>query len=391
MAETTVPVPIDISKLDPDAGIIVLALRLLDPDKLSQIERAVATSQEVQDASRLLLEEAQRFLELNRGVKEFLAFFQKRDLQIAATKLGRFTDVLESIKESESEYQSLLEQIKKMLRESLDDEKETPPSPKVVPSRFSPLFDGRGAVDAHAGGGLVPVDGSASEAGGLGTLVATFDGGAESVDRLSETMGRFRQVSRDTLEEIDRVATAAFGHLEQVLIGFAETGKFEWRDLARVALGAIGDIFDAQLKAAGAASSGGGGIGGILSGITSLLGGLFGGGGTTPTPLQLSGPFQHGGSFVVGGSGAPDSRLVSFLATPGERVDVLTPAQQGALGGGAPQQPINQKFVINISPGVPEAVRAGILQLKPQIQQWAIEGVMAASMRGGAIARMPRV
>lgn len=389
MAETTVPVPIDISKLDPDAGTIVLALQLFAPEKLSQIERAVATSQEVQDASRLLLEEAQRFLELNRGIKEFLAFFQKRDLQIAATKLGRFTDVLESLKESESEYQSFLDQLKKMIRELFDREKETPPSPEVVPSRFSPLFDGRGAVDAHAGGGLVPVDGRASEAGGLGTLVATFDGGAESVDRLSESMGRFRQVSRDTLEEIDQVATATFRRLEEVLIGFAETGKFAWRDLARVALDAIGDIFAAQMKAAGAASSGAGGIGGILSGITSALGGLFGGG--APTPLQLSGPFQHGGSFVVGGSGAPDSRLVSFLATPGERVDVLTPAQQGALGGLTPQQTVNQKFVINISPGVPEAVRAGILQLKPQIQQWAIEGVMAASMRGGAIARMPRV
>ena len=101
-----------------------------------------------------------------------------------------------------------------------------------------------------------------------------------------------------------------------------------------------------------------GGGGGLFGAIGDILGGFLSFGGSAPTPLQLSGPFQHGGSFVVGGSGAPDSRLVSFLATPGERVDVLTPAQQGALAGTAPEKAVNQKFVINISPGVPEAVRA---------------------------------
>ena len=32
--------------------------------------------------------------------------------------------------------------------------------------------------------------------------------------------------------------------------------------------------------------------------------------------------FQHGGSFVVGGQGGPDSQMVSFRASPGERVTV---------------------------------------------------------------------
>lgn len=35
--------------------------------------------------------------------------------------------------------------------------------------------------------------------------------------------------------------------------------------------------------------------------------------------------FAHGGSFTVGGSGAPDSQLVAFKATPGERVDITPP------------------------------------------------------------------
>lgn len=38
--------------------------------------------------------------------------------------------------------------------------------------------------------------------------------------------------------------------------------------------------------------------------------------------------FKTGGSFVVGGTGGPDSQLVRFFATPGERVTVETPEQQ---------------------------------------------------------------
>lgn len=43
--------------------------------------------------------------------------------------------------------------------------------------------------------------------------------------------------------------------------------------------------------------------------------------------------FATGGSFTVGGSGGTDSKLVQFMATPGEMVDVRTPGQQA--GGGS--------------------------------------------------------
>ncbi|RKZ20195.1 phage tail tape measure protein [bacterium] len=38
--------------------------------------------------------------------------------------------------------------------------------------------------------------------------------------------------------------------------------------------------------------------------------------------------FATGGSFTIGGSGGTDSKVAMFKATPGERVDVLTPGQQ---------------------------------------------------------------
>lgn len=61
-------------------------------------------------------------------------------------------------------------------------------------------------------------------------------------------------------------------------------------------------------------TSGGGGdlFGSILGGLGGLLG------------------FRDGGSFTVGGSGGPDSKIVAFRATPGERVTVAPPGQGGA-------------------------------------------------------------
>lgn len=46
--------------------------------------------------------------------------------------------------------------------------------------------------------------------------------------------------------------------------------------------------------------------------------------------------FRTGGSMTVGGSGGPDSQLVAFRATPGEKVQVNTPSQDAAIraGGG---------------------------------------------------------
>lgn len=74
---------------------------------------------------------------------------------------------------------------------------------------------------------------------------------------------------------------------------------------------------------------------GLLQLIGSAIGGPFGAFLTKGLP-----GFATGGSFTVGGSGGTDSQLVAFRATPGERVDVRTPSQQG---GGSPTV-IRQEF-----------------------------------------------
>jgi len=62
--------------------------------------------------------------------------------------------------------------------------------------------------------------------------------------------------------------------------------------------------------------------------------------------------FQHGGSFQVGGSGGPDSQMVAFAATPGERVNVSTSTQQqqGQQGQAAPVVVPPPRVVVNFDP-----------------------------------------
>jgi len=62
----------------------------------------------------------------------------------------------------------------------------------------------------------------------------------------------------------------------------------------------------------------------------SMPGGGFSSGGYSVD----AGGGASGGSFSVPGSGGTDSTAVRFMATPGERVDVLTPGQQAANAGG---------------------------------------------------------
>jgi hypothetical protein len=98
------------------------------------------------------------------------------------------------------------------------------------------------------------------------------------------------------------------------------------------------------------AIGGGGGGGGGISGLLSWISGLFGGVGGASAGADAAsvaagasinsdiidaisvgafGGFKDGGDFIVGGFGGPDSQLVQFKATPGEKVSVRTGSQSG--------------------------------------------------------------
>lgn len=109
---------------------------------------------------------------------------------------------------------------------------------------------------------------------------------------------------------IDIAANMSGSGVAEKALGSASSG------VAEKALGSLSS--GVAEKALGSLSSGWAGeaVGSAFKWIKSLLPG-----------------FATGGSFTVGGAGGTDSQLVAFRATPGEMVNVRTPAQQG--GGGS--------------------------------------------------------
>jgi tape measure domain-containing protein len=76
--------------------------------------------------------------------------------------------------------------------------------------------------------------------------------------------------------------------------------------------------------------------------------------------IQSQSPgFRTGGEFTVGGMGGPDSQLVAFRATPGEKVNVNTPAQDRAIREGGGGQEVSVPVTI-VNPPNQEAYLAAM-------------------------------
>ncbi|MGD9538552.1 MAG: hypothetical protein AB7P52_11550 [Alphaproteobacteria bacterium] len=193
-----------------------------------------------------------------------------------------------------------------------------------------------------------------------------------------------------------------FGRMKEVLLDFAETGKFEWRDLARIALDAIEDMILGWLKLQQQQAGKGGDSpwSFLLDAAGSIIGGLFGGGsggGTGITSVNGSGAGSGGpaaGQFLnFAEGGSPPVGVPSIVGEQGPELFVPRIAGEivpnhvlaGAAGRGENGRPV--VINLNVSPGVPEAVRREVAALMPQIAQAAKLGVAADMDRNGALRR----
>jgi tape measure domain-containing protein len=151
---------------------------------------------------------------------------------------------------------------------------------------------------------------------------------AHARDAMSGLDSGWKQIVADATDsgkQIRDAMTGAFSDIQQSIVDMVTKGKFD--------LGSLGsEIEQILVKLA------------VQQGTGALLG-LIGGGMTgfdymTPggsSRYALPG-FATGGDMLVGGAGAPDSKLAMFRVSPGESIHVRTPQQremaaQGASGG----------------------------------------------------------
>ena len=124
-----------------------------------------------------------------------------------------------------------------------------------------------------------------------------------------ETYSRAAKMAQKTLEEtgaagdvvfkrLEDAGVTAFDNLSDAMIEFGATGKFQWRDLARVALTAIRDIMAAYSRTGVLGAS----FGNIFASLVTGIFGFGGGGFTAGTSLSIGAfpSFAHGGRIAAG-------------------------------------------------------------------------------------------
>lgn len=183
----------------------------------------------------------------------------------------------------------------------------------------------------------------------------------------------------DQLDTISQQGASAIqGDFDNFLVNPAKVGfkglviSFAQTLDQMLAKAAATDLFNALFDTDKSGSSG---LGGILGGF---LGSIF-----TPSASAARGAnlndyggayFATGGSFTVGGSGGTDSQLVSFHATPGEKVSVTRPGQSN--GGG-------DVFNINVSATVGDvASRSDVVAGMQQAMSGAVAKIQDMKRRG---------
>lgn len=174
----------------------------------------------------------------------------------------------------------------------------------------------------------------------------------------------------------------SFKGMQDTLTTFYETGKLGAKDFANVLRHEFASLAAKQTMAPFAKALEGtgliGGLGKLLgfdSGPTYVTGGAGAASWTSGADLPL-GAFAGGGSFTVGGSGGTDSQRVSFLATPGEKVSVQTPGQQG--GGG----PVFNVDMRGASFDAVERLERLVASVNGSIERRALNVMSQARLRG---------
>lgn len=162
--------------------------------------------------------------------------------------------------------------------------------------------------------------------------------------------------NKNLVADIKEVGTTLAGSFETVFDTITD-GTFKFKDAMNTIIKDLGRLFIRQ----GFNSLLGGSTGdSILGGIGSLLG--FSGGGAVASNYGGITKFADGGSFDVGGAGSIDSKIVSFAATPGEKVNVT---KGGGRGGGSGE-------VIHIQLNPSEGWVSGVADRQIQTRSGAI-------------------
>lgn len=178
------------------------------------------------------------------------------------------------------------------------------------------------------------------KAGLIGYYLEINNTGKLLLESMKVAAEAFETAIVDTVLAVEVLIYDAVTDMENAWKNFGDNLLEITRSFVRTLLREITRLIVKILLARALASSLGGGINlpGTVSATSSEAGDNL-----------LRPGFKTGGSFIVGGSGGPDTQMVAFRATPGERVDISTKDQQrqeSKMSGGSSEPPIVKNVVV---------------------------------------------
>ena len=220
----------------------------------------------------------------------------------------------------------------------------------------------------------------------VGEISQLFNDGWLSIDQYTLALDNLNKEGQNSLGDLESAIFSMGTSFEQSFMQFTQTGKFAFKDMITSMLQDLSRLIFQMtvIQPLFGGAKANGGTGGIFTNmVSSLVGGLFGGGSKVKMYGSSFGPaFANGGQtpanqpFMVGERGP---EIMSF-----DRPAYVTPNHEIGQGGGG-SVVVNQ--TINISTGVQSTVRAEIAQLMPEIRRQSQNSVMEAISRGGRMSK----
>lgn len=199
------------------------------------------------------------------------------------------------------------------------------------------------------------------------------------VNGATEAMANYAESSRNAMASASNAAGNAFKRMEDGIVKFATTGKFNFGDFAQ---SVIADLIRIQARAA---------LSGIFSQLGNLIAGAAGGtdtgtaGVSSTSPVDMSSP--SGMAFADGGR--PPVGMASLVGERGPELFVpdaagtIVPNDALASGGGGGNVTIVQHNYVDS-----RSDQASILQMMNQAKNAAVAEVKANLVRGGDIKQL---
>lgn len=214
-----------------------------------------------------------------------------------------------------------------------------------------------GAAGAAATGMQATAAGATQAAGAVASVSGQYNGVINVANALKQTAGSSAELASNAgfaVEQLTSISGQASGVYRvntaikstSATVSSAASGMLRLAQTIQSVISQYNKLATSAAKAANSLIPG--------MGITApKRGGTDITGNTSGNSISSLPRYANGGSFRVGGQGGIDRNMVKFMATKGERVDVLTPAQQRAQA--AMYQRGNSGNTINLYITTPDA------------------------------------